>query len=192
MDHVHDHTGMDHGSMDHGTMDHTSMDHGSMDHGDHMCGHDGHSHAMAFHTSVCQEILFSGWMTTNALELFGSAVAIFFAGILYEGLKYFREALHARATTVTGDSRVNITKSECGTNGPCSGPAVVKYTMMSSGHVIQTFLHFIQSTTSYILMLVFMTYNVWLCIALVLGLAVGYFFFGWRKNNVVDVNEHCQ
>lgn len=64
--------------------------------------------------------------------------------------------------------------------------------MLSSGHAIQTVLHFLQSTASYTLMLVFMTYNVWLCIALVLGLAVGYFFFGWRKNTVVDVNEHCQ
>lgn len=178
-------------------MDH-SHHHADMDHGDHD-GHEigdacamGHSHAMVFHSSVCQEILFSGWMSTNGLELFGSAVAIFFAGVLYEGLKYFREALHARASTVTADSRVNITKSECANNGPCGGPAVVKYSIMSSGHIIQTLLHFVQSTASYTLMLVFMTYNIWLCIALVLGLAVGYFFFGWRKNNVVDVTEHCQ
>ncbi|XP_075983014.1 high affinity copper uptake protein 1-like [Anticarsia gemmatalis] len=180
---------MDH-SHHHGDMSHGDMDHGDHDMGD-ACGH-GHGHAMVFHSSVCQEILFSGWMTTNALELFGSAVAIFFAGVLYEGLKYFREALHARASAATGDSRVNITKSECGNNGPCGGTAVVKYTMLSSGHVVQTLLHFLQSTASYTLMLVFMTYNVWLCLALVLGLAVGYFFFGWRKNNVVDVNEHCQ
>ncbi|XP_022817362.1 high affinity copper uptake protein 1 [Spodoptera litura] len=180
---------MDH--MDHGQ--HPGHDgHDGHDMHDDPCAHAGHGHAMVFHAGVCQEILFSGWMTTNALELFGSAVAIFFAGVLYEGLKYFREALHARASSSTGDSRVNITKSECGANGPCGGTAVVKYTMFSSGHVIQTLLHFLQSTASYTLMLVFMTYNVWLCIALVLGLAVGYFFFGWRKNTVVDVNEHCQ
>lgn len=67
-----------------------------------------------------------------------------------------------------------------------------RYSMTSPGHIIQTLLHVVQSTASYILMLVFMTYNVWLCLALVLGLAVGYFFFGWRKNTVVDVTEHCQ
>ncbi|XP_026332833.1 high affinity copper uptake protein 1-like isoform X2 [Hyposmocoma kahamanoa] len=154
--------------------------------------HCSSSHAMTFHASVCQEILFNGWMTHTALELFGSAVAIFLAGILYEGLKYYREALHSKATSVTGDSRVNITKSECGTNGTCPGTTVVKYTMTSPAHIIQTLLHFVQSTSSYILMLVFMTYNVWLCLALVLGLAVGYFFFGWRKNTVVDSTEHCQ
>ncbi|CAH0728695.1 unnamed protein product, partial [Brenthis ino] len=172
--------------MDH--MDH--MDHGDhTDHGDHDC-HGGH--AMVFHANVNQEILFSGWETTNALELFGSAVAIFLAGALYEGLKYYREALHVRATTATGDSQVNIAKNECGAKGTCGGANVVKYTMCSSAHFIQTFLHVIQSTASYILMLVFMTYNVWLCLALVLGMALGYFFFGWRKSSVVDTTEHCQ
>ncbi|KAG6442103.1 hypothetical protein O3G_MSEX002112 [Manduca sexta] len=130
-------------------------------------------------------------MTTNALEMFGSAVAIFLAAVLYEGLKYYREALHTRATAAS-DSRVNITKSECGNTGPCAGTAVVKYTMLSSGHIIQTMLHVIQSTASYLLMLVFMTYNVWVCLPLILGLGVGYFFFGWRKASVVDVTEHCQ
>ncbi|CAK1583910.1 unnamed protein product [Parnassius mnemosyne] len=165
------------------------------DHGDHdMGGGDSctSSHAMTFHAGVCQEILFNGWMTTTALELFGSAVAIFLAAVLYEGLKYYREALHTRATTATGDSQVNITKNECGNQGACGGTAIVKYSMLSSGHIIQTLLHIVQSTASYILMLVFMTYNVWLCIALILGLAVGYFFFGWRKSTVVDVTEHCQ
>jgi solute carrier family 31 (copper transporter), member 1 len=63
---------------------------------------------------------------------------------------------------------------------------------MSPGHMIQTVFHLVQSTVSYLLMLVFMTYNVWLCLALILGLGVGYFCFGWKKTTVVDVNEHCQ
>ncbi|XP_034834005.1 high affinity copper uptake protein 1-like [Maniola hyperantus] len=169
--------------------DHADHDHG--DHGDaHSCG--GHGHAMVFHAGVEQEILFRGWETTNALELFGSAVAIFLASVLYEGFKYYREALHANAVTPTGDSQVNIAKSECGARGSCAGPAVVKYSMFSSAHVVQTCLHVVQATVSYVLMLVFMTYNVWLCLALVLGLGVGYFCFGWKKSSVVDTNEHCQ
>lgn len=176
--------------MNHMDMHHDHHEGHDMD--DPCAAHDHHGHAMVFHACVCQEILFNGWKTTNALEMFGSCVAIFLAGVLYEGLKYYREALHSRAFAATGDSRVNITKSECGNNGPCGGTAVVKYTMLSSGHIVQTFLHLIQSTSSYILMLIFMTYNVYPCLALVLGLATGYFFFGWRKNTVVDVTEHCQ
>ncbi|KAL0819320.1 hypothetical protein ABMA28_007452 [Loxostege sticticalis] len=178
--------------MDHSGHDHSQHgpEHGAM----HDCdgGHGGHGHPMVFHIGVSQEILFNGWVTTNALELFGSAVAIFLAGILYEGLKYYREALYVNSTTVTGDSQVNITKNECGTNGSCRGPAVVKYTMLSTGHIAQTALHILQATFSYILMLIFMTYNVWLCLALVLGMGVGYFCFGWRKSSVIDSNEHCQ
>ncbi|XP_041969584.1 high affinity copper uptake protein 1-like [Aricia agestis] len=173
---------------------HDHHDHADHDHGDHGAADDcmGHSgHSMVFHAGVCQEILFSGWVTRSALELLGSAAAIFLCGVLYEGLKYYREALFARhSAAAAADSQVNIAKSECGAR--CSGTAVVKYSMLSSGHAAQTVLHAVQAAASYLLMLVFMTYNVWLCLALVLGLATGYFCFGWRKNTVVDVTEHCQ
>ncbi|CAG9789572.1 unnamed protein product [Diatraea saccharalis] len=185
--------------MDHAHHDINSVPAAPMhgDHGDHgdcdsPCADMGHSHAMVFHANVCQEILFNGWLTTTALQLFGSCVAIFVAGVLYEALKYYREALHVRATSATGDSTVNIAKNECGSNGNCTGPSVVKYSMWSGGHVVQTAMHVVQATASYVLMLVFMTYNVWLCLALVLGLGLGYFIFGWRKNTVIDANEHCQ
>ena len=62
---------------------------------------------------------------------------------------------------------------------------------MSWGHAIQTILHMLQVTLSYFLMLIFMTFNGWLCIAVVLGAGFGYFLFGWKRAIVVDVNEHC-
>lgn len=64
-------------------------------------------------------------------------------------------------------------------------------TMFSWMHGFQTCLHIIQMVLSYFLMLIFMTYNVWLCLAVVLGAAVGYFLFGWKKSVIVDVTEHC-
>ncbi|CAH2983607.1 unnamed protein product [Chilo suppressalis] len=182
MEHVHETMPMhDHGG--HG---------GHGDDCDSPCADMGHSHAMVFHANVCQEILFSGWLTTTALQLFGSCVAIFVGGVLYEALKYYREVLHIRATTVTADSRVNIAKNECGSTGNCNGPTVVKYSIWSCGHAVQTALHVVQATASYVLMLVFMTYNVYLCLALVAGLGLGYFIFGWRKTSLNDANEHCQ
>lgn len=63
--------------------------------------------------------------------------------------------------------------------------------MLSAMHVYQTLLHILQVTVSFLLMLIFMTYNVWLCLAVVLGAAGGYFLFGWRKSVIVDVTEHC-
>lgn len=63
--------------------------------------------------------------------------------------------------------------------------------MMSWMHTWQTVLHVVQVILSYLLMLIFMTYNVWLCLAVVLGAGAGYFFFGWKKSLVVDITEHC-
>ncbi|VVC92311.1 unnamed protein product [Leptidea sinapis] len=167
-------------------------DTGAADMQPHHCGGDGgHGHAMVFHTSVHQEILFSGWVTSSALELFGSAVAIFVASVLYEGFKYYRDVLYEKAAEVTRDSQVNIAKNESGQNRPCARPAASKSSMCSTQHIIQTCLYFVQATVSYLLMLIFMTYNVWLCLALVLGLAVGFFFFGWKRSTARDTSECC-
>ncbi len=58
--------------------------------------------------------------------------------------------------------------------------------MFSSLHLLQTALHMMQSFLSFALMLIVMTYNSWLIGAVVLGLAVGYFLFGWRKTTIMQ------
>lgn len=63
--------------------------------------------------------------------------------------------------------------------------------MTSIMHIYQTFLHLVQVTLSFLLMLIFMTYNVWLCLGVVIGAAIGYFLFGWKKSVIVDITEHC-
>ena len=62
----------------------------------------------------------------------------------------------------------------------------VETNMWSRLHFLQTLLHLVQITLSYFLMLIFMTYNSWLCAAVVLGATCGYFLFGWRKTLVVQ------
>lgn len=189
-EHVHEHTTHEHTTHEHATHEHTApMDvHAGHDH-----GHGGDcmtSHAMVFHASVCQEILFSGWHSRTGAQLLGWSLAALVAGVLYEALKYGREALHRRAARPRPSSQLNITKSECGPAG-CEQTAL-EQSMWSSSHVVQSLLHILQSAFSYILMLLFMTYNVWLCAALVLGLGIGYFLFGWKKQSIADVTEHCQ
>ncbi|XP_041761108.1 high affinity copper uptake protein 1 isoform X1 [Anopheles merus] len=70
-------------------------------------------------------------------------------------------------------------------------PTQYRPTMLSLMHLFQTLLHILQVTLSFLLMLIFMTYNTWLCLAVVLGAALGYFLFGWKKSVIVDVTEHC-
>lgn len=85
-------------------------------------------------------------------------------------------------------SSTNTSYCMCGTDQLL---CLCRPTMFSLMHGVQTFLHIIQIVLSYFLMLIFMTYNVWLCLAVVIGAAVGYFLFGWKKSVVVDVTEHC-
>lgn len=193
MDHMHGtensmdmSSGMDHM---HGTG--TPMDMNSMPgHGDHGgSGSMEHMMYMFFHCSKTATVLFKGWHVDTAGAWVGTCLAIFIMAMLYEGLKVLRETLLRRSivnvryqsTELSKDSKTVLTETH-GAGEP---------RLWSWGHVLQTFLHMIQVTVSYFLMLIFMTYNVYLCIPVVVGAGFGYFAFGWKRSIVVDVNEHC-
>ncbi|XP_051167061.1 high affinity copper uptake protein 1-like isoform X1 [Leptopilina boulardi] len=191
---------MDHGG--HGNhMDH--VDHSTMDHSGHqMSGNGGHSmHGMMmmyFHGGYSETILFESWKISSIGGLIGSIIGIIIMAALYEGLKYYREYLFWRTynalqyRSVTMPQEKNVV-AEDNRVVHMVGEVIHKQppTMLSWMHTFQTFLHIIQIVLSYFLMLIFMTYNVWLCFAVVLGAAIGYFLFGWKKSVIVDVTEHC-
>ncbi|XP_065885097.1 high affinity copper uptake protein 1-like [Dysidea avara] len=144
-------------------------------------------------------VLFEGWDVDSVGAMVGTFFAIFVMALLYEGLKVFREVLHRNKSKMFGKI----------------GPKAVQYTKLSSStqlvpkpnsynipvgatlgvHIIQTLLHMLQVTISYFLMLIAMTYNVWLFIAIVLGAGAGYFLFarfrGPGTQSGQDSNEHC-
>ncbi|XP_043230583.1 high affinity copper uptake protein 1-like isoform X6 [Amphibalanus amphitrite] len=193
--HVHGAGDHDHAAMGH---DHAAMGH---DHSQHMAatgtaashemaGHSmaGHGMAMTFHFGVNEFVLFDAWHVTTAGGMVASCIGLFILALLYEGLKYKREDL----------LRKNATRSQFDTIRVPTDGGVAEVTtvsnaqrMLSKHHVLQTFLHAVQVVVGYFLMLAFMTYNVWLGIAITLGAAAGYFIFGSKKFVVVDVTEHC-
>jgi hypothetical protein len=63
--------------------------------------------------------------------------------------------------------------------------------ILSGHHLIQTVLHILQMGISYLLMLIAMTFNIYLFLAVILGAGFGHFLFGWRRMYVIDYNEHC-
>lgn len=155
--------------------------------------HEGHAvgmemeMSMSFHTGYIETILFSGWKTTTVGGMVGSCIGVFFIAILYEALKYYREYLFKQ-------SFASVTYSSVGGNSSSEAAKLhrsISKRILSPGHFAQTGLHVLQVTISYFLMLVFMTYNVWLCISVVIGAGVGFFVFGWKKTIVVDITEHC-
>lgn len=135
------------------------------------------------------ELLFSGLVINSAGEMAGAFVAVFLLAVLYEGLKIARESLLRR-------SQVSIRYNSMPVPGP-NGTTLMEthktvgQQMISMPHVFQTFLHIIQVVVSYFLMLIFMTYNAYLCIAVAAGAGTGYFLFSWKKAVVVDITEHC-
>lgn len=201
-----DHSQMDHSTMDHSQMDHSQMDQSQMDHSKMDMDHSSMKHdsmdmmKMYFHGGVKEMILFYGWKTENVGQLIGSCIVLFIAALLYEGLKVFREELLVKANLairLQNDPEVLPTNDETGENGTGSDQVIIqtgptaKSRICNVWHALQSFLHIVQVTVSYMLMLVFMTYNVWLCLAVVLGAGAGYFCFGWRKQTTHDTNEHC-
>ncbi|CAH1787105.1 unnamed protein product [Owenia fusiformis] len=139
---------------------------------------------MNFHIGHEETVLFSFWKITTLGDLIGSSIGIFFLAVLYEGLKALRKYLLRNGTNSHPKKRAerstrNATRS------------LQQPTLFSLDHILQTLLHIIQITLSYFLMLIFMTYNVWLCIVVTLGAGAGYFVFGLKRGVVDDKNEHC-
>ncbi|EDW53582.1 GM12117 [Drosophila sechellia] len=73
-------------------------------------------------------------------------------------------------------------------NTPPAGKTTKLKVYCSGMHILQTLLHVLQVLISFLLMLVFMTFNVWLCVAVLLGAGVGYYIFCAFRTNV---QEHC-
>ncbi|XP_005176686.2 high affinity copper uptake protein 1 [Musca domestica] len=170
--------------------------------------HDGHGSCpmnMAFHTGYQECILWKGWMTTTVTEFVFSALALFVAAFIYEALKFTREFFLRRA--VRNEAERVALELQSKTAGPSTNTAATTachgssnlapirektyaQRIFSTPHLIQTFFNLIQIIMSYLIMLIFMTYNYWLCLAVILGLGVGYFFFGWIKQDVYE-SECC-
>ncbi|XP_066153215.1 high affinity copper uptake protein 1-like [Euwallacea fornicatus] len=155
---------------------------GHDDHHDHS-GHDGHEMNTYFIFSKSATVLFKQWNFDSVGGLIASVFAIYVMAFLYEALKFLRAYLLAAAVSI---KRAN----------KCSGGEKVSQpTIMSKSHLIQTLLHGVQGILGYFLMLIFMTYNGWLCIAVIGGFVCGYFVFAWRMScaMVGSANDdHCQ
>lgn len=199
----HDHSQMDHSHHDHAMMHATTASpvHAAGDHAGHTVDHSGHAGhgahgdakcgmAMSFYFGYNNiELLFPGVVINSAGEMIGACFAMFILAILYEGLKIGREYLLRRnlvnvrynSMAVPGGDGTVMTETH----------KTVGAKMCSLSHFLQTLLQVVQVVVSYLLMLVFMTYNGYLCIAVALGSGAGYFLFSWKKAVVVDITEHC-
>ncbi|XP_055587631.1 high affinity copper uptake protein 1 [Uranotaenia lowii] len=134
---------------------------------------------MSFHGGSCEIILFPSWATTTVGKFVAAWFVFFAMALLYEGLKFYREIISQRQRKASG-AKLEVS----------AAPGMWHF-MKSPLHIIQSLLHLIQVSVSYILMLIVMTFNLWLCLAVVSGAAVGYYIFGWIRESTHDPNECC-
>ncbi|XP_061234007.1 high affinity copper uptake protein 1 [Neopsephotus bourkii] len=169
---------------------HPPEHHHAMASSEHSHGSDMMMTAMTFHFGYeSVPLLFSGLIINSPGEMAGAFVAVFFLAMFYEGLKIARECLLRK-------SQVSIRYNSMPVPGPngtilMETHKTVGQQILSVPHLLQTMLHIVQVVVSYFLMLIFMTYNGYLCIAVAAGAGIGYFFFSWKKEVVVDITEHC-
>ncbi|RNA15540.1 high affinity copper uptake 1-like [Brachionus plicatilis] len=185
---------------------HEAVDHSAhMAHGPSHSLHDGM--IMTFHGGYDEVILFDFWKTTDSVSLFiVSCLILFVMAALYEGLKLLREGMlraemaSRREANAPQNKAISENQNLIENNNQGAAvrinqqdPEIKSYSskLLSKGHIIQSFMHMLQITVSYLLMLVFMTYNSWLCLSVVLGAGLGYFLFGLKRITAVDLNEHC-
>ncbi|CAM4950552.1 unnamed protein product [Rotaria socialis] len=205
MNHLQQRTGMTATSNLSTSHDHSAIK-GAMSNGHGVHMKDMMMMAMTFHGGYNEQILFDQWHTTTVGAFTASWFAVFFFAVLYEALKTFRDALSKRdfcqACSQTENRQQTLIQSDYQQNERHSENALLsparseirqtnRARLLSFPHAIQTLLHIVQMAFSYLLMLVAMTYNTYLLIAIVLGAGLGHFLFGWRRSSVIDYNEHC-
>eukprot|EP00095_Tigriopus_kingsejongensis_P005758 snap_masked-scaffold28_size608977-processed-gene-5.7 protein:Tk05758 transcript:snap_masked-scaffold28_size608977-processed-gene-5.7-mRNA-1 annotation:"high affinity copper uptake protein 1" len=192
MDHsghpMHHHAHVDPSAMSDDPSAEPIMDHSAMGH---------HMMAMFFHGGFQEVILFDWWRINSVGGLIGSMIICFLFGIIYEGLKFVREYIISHNYTRTEPIVEESVIEQVPENGTDPAKTVKKRSIrawiktvetntISKVHFLQTLLHGVQMLLAYFLMLIFMTYNSWLCAAVILGAMLGYFLFGWRKTAMGD------
>lgn len=139
---------------------------------------------MTFYAGVDCTVLIKQWKTSNAGELLGTVIFWFLIALLHQGTKRLRRSLQKRHNVATSRGGFAKLNEQEGSPVQSPGPEVSIVEAPNSwgklkNHLLQSILQLVQTTTSFLLMLVFMTYNVWLAVAIVLGDMCGYMIFSY-------------
>ncbi|CAB3408002.1 unnamed protein product [Caenorhabditis bovis] len=129
---------------------------------------------MWYHTVADDTVLFKNWFITDAGTMVWACVLVILAAILLEFIKYLRWALKRKSDESTNSS---VSKY-----GGIEMPARAAQSGRVWSHLSQTVFYFMQLLWGYVLMNIYMTFSVWICLSLCLGLAIGHFIFASRTS----------
>ena len=150
---------------------------------------------MTFYVSRKVTVLFDIWDIKTLPGIILTSLFWCLAAFLYQGLKYFRKYLNKSCKCGAGMLGQFLSR-DSSPRGYGSIENSQEVTEVDQGgrnvnwrlHLIQTFLQVVQTAVSYFLMLVVMTYNLWLFLAVLVGDGLGYLFF---QRHSFDNSNHC-
>uniref|UniRef100_A0A914GU23 Copper transport protein n=1 Tax=Globodera rostochiensis TaxID=31243 RepID=A0A914GU23_GLORO len=135
---------------------------------------------MFFHTQISDTVLFKWWKVETVGSLLITCLVMYFGAVCFEALKWLRLVLEQRSrqpiTANTGSNLAAVDKTL-----PVVNRRRYSESLLSRVHLLQTFLFTVQLLLSYLLMLAFMTFSVWIGIAICAGAATGFWLFGKRE-----------
>jgi copper transporter 1 len=151
---------------------------------------------MYFHFDFGDTILFKNCVINSNLYLIIVCLIFFLLAVIYEGLKFYRQFVLKKNCKFYQLATIsNQLENENGVNEEArvepTESSEWRKCNLSYLHLYQSFLHVLQVAMSYTLMLGFMTFNVWLCLSILLGAGLGYYLFFRQKLNYEIMNEHC-
>ncbi|KAL1584259.1 hypothetical protein WHR41_06811 [Cladosporium halotolerans] len=157
---------MDHAH--HAGMDHSHMDHGDMGHDQPMC-----SMNMLFTwdtTNLC--IVFPSWRVTGTFSLIWSLIAVIALTAGYEAIRDLSRRYEERIAEKTKNATPDVERNSLLATGNSAAAEEKK------GKTVKAALYGIQVFYSFFIMLLFMTYNGWVMLAVGVGAFLGYLMFG--------------
>lgn len=139
------------------------------------------------------QMIIKNWIIDNVPEMVGSCTGLFMVAIIYEFLKVFRDVKTQELNKQFEKKEPRFEDSQSGLEDDHheiqneSNQALLqrKTTLLAIFsnriHILLSFTYFLQQFLSVCLMLIFMTFNMYLILSITLGMGIGYYLSGFIR-----------
>jgi len=142
------------------------------------------------------QMIFTPWIINDIPNLIGSCTGLFMISIIYECLKTYRDVKTDQLNKQfdVNDADASFADSRSGLDQPIdrsdSDQELIDSGTFQRGqgsvlfnptHILLSVTYFVQQFIGLCLMLLFMTFNMYICLAICAGQAVGYYFTGYIR-----------
>ncbi|VIO93484.1 Ctr copper transporter family protein [Brugia malayi] len=162
--------------------------------------------SMVLHFTKHEFILVNFWKTGTVLGLSVSVLIVFLLSVLYEAVKALRLYFARNRAVELQNRRIqsNIVIRESSEHIDSVSTEMISYSpilgfsgfralkqLFTFYRIVQSSLYFAQILLAYTLMLIAMTFNVWIILGIVFGEATGYFLFSEEPNSNENIETSC-